>query len=99
MSGDDIQFLRMKLDQLCDGVDVVRKTQEEARVERQIILTALKGDEYGTPGLVHRVERQEKKIDALEKKTIRWSGIVVGISIAFGILKDNLLSFLHLGAK
>jgi len=96
MSGDDIQFMKQKIDFLCEGMECLKKAQEKADTERTIILTALVGNDYGTSGLVKRMTEQETKHADLDRKMIRWSGIVMGLSIAFGFAKDWLSGVVHL---
>jgi hypothetical protein len=91
MSGDEVGLLRAKIDQLCDTLEEVRASQITMRDDQLRIKAALVGDSFGTTGLVKRVSELEEKTLGIERKFIRWTGILVGISVSFGLLKDALV--------
>lgn len=67
-----------------------------ARLDRQDrvldeIHTALVGNtELGHPGLVRRMDSVEKKLTSQEHQMLKWAGVVTGLSIALGALKQKL---------
>lgn len=99
MSGEEMAFLRLKLDQLCDGMDKVKQAQQVGSEERKKIMVALMGDEFGNEGILPRLTRYEKahsdlkeKQEATDRKVLRWGGIVTGISFTLGLLKDSIVA-------
>lgn len=99
MSGEEMAFVRLRLDQLCDGMESVKEAQRVGSDERKKIMVALMGDEFGNEGILPRLDRYEKsqsdlkeKQEATDRKLMRWGGIVTGISFTLGLLKDNIVA-------
>jgi hypothetical protein len=94
----DQQALTSKMDEICNSMACIQAAQAKADVERGIILTALVGNDLGTTGVVKRLAGVETRVDAIERKHIKWAGIAVGISFVVGVLKDWIWGFFHKGA-
>lgn len=106
MSGDEINLLRLRLDQIIEEQQQFRELMRESRkvmydmAEQQTrIMTALTGDDLGTKGVIPRQDAAEKelvatnaRIDQIDRRLVRWGGIVAGASLALGLFKDAIVS-------
>lgn len=85
---DRMEEALRKIDVLCAGQELFQASMAKADRERAVIITALLGNEYGTPGIVKRLDANEKKVEEINRKIVKWSGIAVGAAMVLGFLKD-----------
>lgn len=66
---------------LWDEVQILKGTTRE-------ILVALKGNDYGTKGVIPRLDEIEVKQEAQDRKLIKWAGMAAGAGLVLSVLKD-----------